>query len=470
MVKLCFPWINKELAAVKDPRRDHPSRKYPVEFLLWLGMLMFIVQSGSRRQYDLDKDTGAFLLNALALAGLEEAGVGKLATAETVDDLLQKLDPGQLRGLRRKMVFALIRDKRLKGCLYKGLWWRLVVDGTTIYSFSRRHCPHCLTRKSSKTGVTTYYHQVLEFKLVSPDGFAISLDSEFIVNTDGQAEAAAQLEALDPEAAEGDETFKDLAEKAKQDSEVKAFYRGAARVKEQWPKMPFLLLGDGIYANAKVMRLCRMYGWRFCLSLKDNLPTLKREAEAALAEAAPKSHRTAEGAFQELRCAEWLKHRDVTVHVLCCVETVAGADGVATSTTFLWVTNLLPSAEGLDKLANKAGRQRWKIENQGFNVQKNHGYNIEHGFGVTGHAWENYYLLAQIVHIIAQMVTMTDALHKLPSRREAKRPGKPPTLLAVFKSLRNFAKRLCEAFRYCPPTWTDVATLGKLQLRYLGKL
>jgi len=311
---------------------------------------------------------------------------------------------------------------------------------------------------------------VLEFKLVSPDGLAISLDSEFIINTPGQADAAAELEALDPEAAKGDETTKDLAEKAKQDCELKAFYRAAERIKGRWPNMPFLLLGDGIYANAKVMRLCRDYGWRFCLSLKDNLPTLKREAEAKLAKAKPEFHRTPEGASQELRCAEWLKHRDISVHVLRCVETKTGADGVAKTTTFLWVSNLLPSAEGLAAMANKAGRQRWKIENQGFNTQKNHGYFIERGFGVTKHAWENYYLLAQIVHIILQMVIKTDALHKLPSRKEAKKPGKPKPLLVVFKSLKNFAKRLGEAFRYCPPTWTDAAELGTLQLRYLGKL
>ena len=26
----------------------------------------------------------------------------------------------------------------------------------------------------------------------------------------------------------------------------------------------------------------------------------------------------------------------------------------------------------------KAGRKRWKIENEGFNTQKNHGYEIHH--------------------------------------------------------------------------------------------
>lgn len=139
-------------------------------------------------------------------------------------------------------------------------------------------------------------------------------------------------------------------------------------------------------------------------------------------------------------------------------------DGVEQTTTFMWVSDLLPSQEGHAKMANQLGRQRWKIENQGFNTRKNHGYNIEHGFGATGHAGENYYLIARITHIIAQMVTMTDALHKLPSRRG----DKNAPLLKIFKSLKDFAKRLGEAFRYRPPTWTRVAELGNIQLRYLN--
>ena len=119
------------------------------------------------------------------------------------------------------------------------------------------------------------------------------------------------------------------------------------------------------------------------------------------------------------------------------------------------------------RLANKAGRQRWKIENQGFNTQKNNGYNIEHGYGVKGHAWENYYLIAQIAHVIAQMAAWTDAIHKLPSRRIAKRPGSPQPLLELFGSMKNFVKRLAEAFRYCPPTWRDIVELGYFQLRRL---
>ena len=48
----------------------------------------------------------------------------------------------------------------------------------------------------------------------------------------------------------------------------------------------------------------------------------------------------------------------------------------------------------------KTGRERWKIENKGFNEQKNHGYFIQHVFSENYNAMKNHYLLAQIAHII----------------------------------------------------------------------
>ena len=48
---------------------------------------------------------------------------------------------------------------------------------------------------------------------------------------------------------------------------------------------------------------------------------------------------------------------------------------------------------------------RWKIENEGFNNQKNGGYNLQHKFSRTSfNASKNYYQLLQIADIINQLV------------------------------------------------------------------
>ncbi len=45
-----------------------------------------------------------------------------------------------------------------------------------------------------------------------------------------------------------------------------------------------------------------------------------------------------------------------------------------------WVTSLPVSTSDVAEIV-ACGRARWKIENEGFNVMKNHGYELEHNFG-----------------------------------------------------------------------------------------
>ena len=48
-----------------------------------------------------------------------------------------------------------------------------------------------------------------------------------------------------------------------------------------------------------------------------------------------------------------------------------------------WVTDLEVSEENVCELVRGA-RARWKIENEGFNTLKNHGYHLEHNFVLRG--------------------------------------------------------------------------------------
>src|ERR1700683_5235526 len=45
-----------------------------------------------------------------------------------------------------------------------------------------------------------------------------------------------------------------------------------------------------------------------------------------------------------------------------------------------WVTSLPVTKQNVAEIV-ACGRTRWKIENEGFNVMKNHGYELEHNFG-----------------------------------------------------------------------------------------
>ncbi len=64
-------------------------------------------------------------------------------------------------------------------------------------------------------------------------------------------------------------------EAQKQDCELRAFARLSDRLKTLFPRLPILLLLDGLYANGPVMQRCRGNRWQFMIVLKDpNLSTV----------------------------------------------------------------------------------------------------------------------------------------------------------------------------------------------------
>ena len=50
------------------------------------------------------------------------------------------------------------------------------------------------------------------------------------------------------------------------------------------------------------------------------------------------------------------------------------------------------------------GRKRWKIENEGFNVQKNRTFDIGHLYSKDSTAIKVHYLMIQIAHIMRQLL------------------------------------------------------------------
>lgn len=98
----------------------------------------------------------------------------------------------------------------------------------------------------------------------------------------------------------------------------------------------------------------------------------------------------------------------------------------------------------------KTGRERWKIENKGFNEQKKHGYYIEHVFSMNYNAMKNHYLLAQIAHTIRQLMENGIEIYK-----------------KYKKKLRNISADLYEIFRTRILTEQEVEeALKRCQIRF----
>ncbi len=78
-----------------------------------------------------------------------------------------------------------------------------------------------------------------------------------------------------------------------------------------------------------------------------------------------------------------------------CRETLPGRQ----TTHFVWLTDLRVTKDNFRTVA-QGGRWRWKIENEGYNMQKNGGYELEHAYSHNTWGIKNFYLLLQIAHLI----------------------------------------------------------------------
>lgn len=406
-----WPDFRGWLAGLNDTR-DRNRITYGTGFLAWTGLMVFLLKLGSRRQARFELASPQARENLNRLSGCHQQ---TLPHGDTLNHFLGHVHPGEWAMLRRKMVQRLIRNKVLdSGRLLGHLL--IVIDGTGQLHFTRRHCRHCL--EQPHPGGARYYHHVLEAKLVTPEGLAISIGSEFIENADPQ--------------------------EGKQDCELKAFYRLARRLKKDFPQLRLCLLLDGLYARGPVLKVCQDNHWKYIITFQEgSLPALWREYEC-LREQCPQNRlerANQQGTVQAFAWVEQLEHVDDEgrVHSLGALECVE-PDARGKAHRFAWITNFGVRSQTVRSLANRGGRCRWKIENEGFNNQKNGGFNLEHAYSFGDRQLKGFYLLMQIAHLILQLLERGNLLGE-----DCRR---------LFGSLRALARRLAESLRHhLIPSW-----------------
>jgi hypothetical protein len=96
------------------------------------------------------------------------------------------------------------------------------------------------------------------------------------------------------------------------------------------------------------------------------------------------------------------------LHALICQES-----GPAGEHTFAWVTDFRLHPNNVCAIARQGGRVRCNIENQGFNIQKNSGLNLEHAYSTDPDVMKAFYYLLQIAHLFLQMFEMGSLLRGL---------------------------------------------------------
>lgn len=376
VIRKRFPELLNQIAALPDYRK-RPF--YEVKELVISGLMMFLFKQKSRNQADNTSKNLDFQDNIKKIFGI------KLASLDTVNEYLKFLPADNLERIKQEMLREIIKSKVFQKYKYKSKYFLIAIDGTGIHKYDYEPYPGCPFKEYS-SGKKIWTAYALEAKLVTKNGFAISVITEWVENRD-------------------DGSFE------KQDCELNAFKRLIQRLKKEFPRLEIMLLMDGLYPNKSVFDICEKYNWKYAITLKDN--SLKSVQEQIADQVLFKEY--SQDTHIEAISTHWIKEEyklfknmEYQGYNLRVIETIKeqtpkkDLKGKTSLTRFVHITNVDLELRDVHQFSRSA-RLRWKIENEGFNNQKRSDYELEHKFSRTSfNAIKNYYELLQIAHAINQ--------------------------------------------------------------------
>ena len=335
-------------------------------------------------------------------------GVKDVPSDTQMREILDDADPESLRRLLPKLFEGLRRaglaeqyKTRLPSGKNVGDYLTMPLDGTQYFNSTQIECPDCLTKTDKKSGETHYSHCVVAATLVKAGSHRIfPMDVEEVRNTDG---------------------------KEKQDCELNAAKRLIVRFREEHPQMKVIIGGDDLYSHEPFVQLLGEQRLHFVLVAKpeshkelfDWVEDLDRLGEC-------QKFQSEEGPFCKRRFFEYRIARAVPLKAGGKVEVnfveVWERDRKGKLLYHnSWVTDLDVDQANVAVIV-RIGRSRWKIENEQFNVHKNHGYELEHNYG---HGKKNlsmiFYLLNLLAFVTHLILELGDRLYQKCRKQETLR-------------------------------------------------
>jgi hypothetical protein len=308
----------------------------------------------------------------------------------------------------------------------------LALDGTDFFSSEEIHCEAC-THSTPKNGPTLYRHIAVIPVLVAPgEQRVIVLPPEFVQPQDGHD---------------------------KQDCELAAAARWLERWGSHYAAWGVTLLGDDLYchqpfceharaANLHFLFTCKpsshatVYEWVQELSRQGQITTVVRQRWTG------KQHRTDTYRFVN---DVPLRNSDDALLVGWCELTTTNEAGRVLFRN-AWATSHRVDEHNLEQLT-KAGRARWKIENEANNTLKTKGYHFEHNYG---HGKKHLANLLATMILLAYLIHTT--LDWIDARYRAVRAALP--------SRETFFQHLRALLQYLPfESWEHLFSfmLSKLE-------
>jgi len=286
-------------------------------------------------------------------------GIANIPCDSQMRDILDPLELASLRDPFRSAFRQLQRGKDFEKMAFLDGHYLLSGDGTGFYSSEKVSSDYCMGKKN-KNGNTLYYQQMYAAAFVHPDHKeVIPVFPEMITRKDGAK---------------------------KNDSERNAAGRFFEEFRREHPHLKVIVVEDGLSSNGPHIRDLQKLDLRFILGAKpgDHQFLFDRMDEAVELGQTTEFQYADPDEPEKIHYFRFINqvslnqsNQDLLVNFLEYWQ----VDKHGGITKFSWVTDLPITRENAVAIM-RAGRARWKIENETFNTLKNQGYNLGHNYGL----------------------------------------------------------------------------------------
>lgn len=357
-----FPELINKFDGLTDLRhQSYVTYRMKVIFIVRLLGLMCEMKSMQGMTRELNTEEAIKNIAQICELELEE-----IPHCDTINKVFEQVKVSEIEEIRKYMINRLIRGKIIKKFLVRDKYYHIIIDGTGLATSRKKYNENCLVKnKTDKNGkeYKEYSTYVLEAKLVVGD-MVFSIGSEFVENGETKEE--------------------------KQDCEIKAFRRLAEKIKKEYQRLKIIISGDALYACKPVIDICKENEWKYIIRFKEGaIPSLYKEFETIVAKANESTKANYEYVTK-------LDYQEEKVNVIKYTEQKK-------QTEFVYITDLPITNKNIEE-SIKLGRKRWKIENEGFNIQKNGTFDIGHLYSKNQVAIKVHYLMIQIAHMLRQLL------------------------------------------------------------------
>lgn len=372
-----YAQIREDFAKVKDHRAS--NTKIPLTDILMSGFALFSVKDPSLLAFDERRQEDPDSLHTVF-------GIGHIPCDSQMRTGLDPVSPKMIRRPFKSIFAQLQRGKVLEKMTWLGGHHLLALDGTGIFSSEKVSSDYCL-RKRKRNGNIEYYQQMLAGAFVHPErSEVIPTCPEMIIKQDGSN---------------------------KNDCERNAAKRYLADLRREHPHLKIIVTEDALSSNAPHIQELQRHDLRYILGVKpkDHEYLFELVDKAIASGEITEFHLPDPQQPDVQHCFRFLN--DVALNK-CSKDSLrinfleywqVDNDGNVKQ-RFSWVTDFEITEKNAYDLM-RAGRARWRIENETFNTLKNQGYNLEHNYGLG-----KKHLNAVFVHLM-MLAFLVDQVQQL---------------------------------------------------------